>query len=232
MVVDLRFRYRVLREVLGDPGAGAALFAAVTRWQERRIRVGDLPAFAVGGDVAGTPDPHLPSDGVVGHVPETGDPHRWGVGGVFAEVAYAVGDAVRAGTQPVGQLEAVGIGLAVELVGGRWAGDPSRQQVGSTDTVWWVGQVVGEAVVQDLGDRAGRVARVGGELAFRGAFAEQVDRVTTGVVDLVSRARRAGQASSVVTSSASTSPPGWGKASRIHCSACSAACGPRWTSRP
>jgi hypothetical protein len=98
-----------LREVVGNPGAGTALFAAVTRRQESRIRVGDLPAFAVGSDVAGTPDPDVTSDGVVGYVTEAGDPHGRGVGSVFAEVPYTVGDLVRAGVEPVGKFAALGV---------------------------------------------------------------------------------------------------------------------------
>jgi hypothetical protein len=83
----------VLVEVPGDPGSGAALFAAVGSGQEVGVGVGDAPAFAVGGDVAGAADPGVAGERVVGHVAERGGPGRSGVCGAFAEFPDPVGDA-------------------------------------------------------------------------------------------------------------------------------------------
>jgi hypothetical protein len=49
--VDVGFEDRVLAEVLGDPGAGTGLFATVAGREQGGVRVGDAPAFAVGGDM-------------------------------------------------------------------------------------------------------------------------------------------------------------------------------------
>lgn len=50
--VDAGLKDRVLAEVRGDPGAGTALLATVAGREHGGVRVGDAPAFAVGGDMA------------------------------------------------------------------------------------------------------------------------------------------------------------------------------------
>jgi hypothetical protein len=98
------------------------------------IVVGDVPAFAVGGDVSRAPDPYLTDDRIVRHLPGASRPLRLEIDGTLAELPYSVGDALCSIVEPTGEFGVLPV-YVVRVGGGGLTTQPGRSS-GRSAPAW------------------------------------------------------------------------------------------------